>query len=437
MNLITFIDIEASQIRQEILDIGGIKDNGNTFHSNSTSDFISFIKETRFICGHNILNHDLKYLQSAITNSDINQLNVIDTLFLSPLLFPMRPYHHLLKDDKLQSDDLNNPLNDSKKARDLFYDEVSAFNKLNNSLKSIYYLLLNDKKEFRSFFEYVTFKADIHVYLRDLIQKEFIDEICSKSKLDDIITTSSVELAYCLALINCKNRYSVTPPWVKRNFPEVERIMSLLRNKPCITGCPYCNHALDHYAGLYHYFGFESFRKFSEKPLQENAVRAAIENKSILVVFPTGGGKSLTFQLPALMSGETMKGLTVVISPLQSLMKDQVDNLEKINITEAVTINGLLDPIERSKSFERVEDGSASILYISPESLRSKTIERLLLGRLLFGLLLMRLTVFLRGDKISESTTYISEILLSPYRSRRICRKRSRFPVLRRLRSQT
>src|SRR5690606_11846606 len=104
-------------------------------------------------------------------------------------------------------------------------------------------------------------------------------------------------------------------------------------------------------------------------------------NKSILAVFPTGGGKSITFQVPALMSGEAAKGLTVVISPLQSLMKDQVDNLEKTGITEAVTINGLLDPIERAKSFERVEDGSATLLYISPESLRSKTIERLILGR--------------------------------------------------------
>ena len=81
------------------------------------------------------------------------------------------------------------------------------------------------------------------------------------------------------------------------------------------------------------------------------------------------------------MSGINVKGLTVVISPLQSLMKDQVDNLEKVGITEAVTINGLLDPIERAKSIERIENGSASILYISPESLRSRTIERLLLGR--------------------------------------------------------
>jgi Superfamily II DNA helicase len=62
-------------------------------------------------------------------------------------------------------------------------------------------------------------------------------------------------------------------------------------------------------------------------------------------------------------------------------MKDQVDNLEKAGITEAVTINGLLDPIERAQSFARVENGSVSLLYISPESLRSRTIERLLLSR--------------------------------------------------------
>ncbi len=381
MNSIAFIDTEISLKRQEILDIGGIKDNGNSFHSSSTSEFISFINGTRFICGHNILNHDLKYLQKVLSDSGITQFKVIDTLFLSPLLFPMRPYHHLLKDDKLQSEELNNPLNDSIKARDLFNDEVSAFNALDDSLKSIYYLLLKDKNEFHSFFEYTSFKTGSPDTLEIIIQQYFNDKICSNSKLGDIISAHPIELAYCLALINCNNKYSITPPWVIKNYPEVERIMSLLRNKPCITGCTYCNKALDHYAGLNHYFGFNSFRTYGGKPLQEDAVKAAIENKSILVVFPTGGGKSLTFQLPALMSGENVKGLTVVISPLQSLMKDQVDNLEKINITDAVTINGLLDPIERSKSFERVEDGSASILYISPESLRSKTIERLVLGR--------------------------------------------------------
>jgi len=157
--------------------------------------------------------------------------------------------------------------------------------------------------------------------------------------------------------------------------------MYLLRNNPCISGCGWCNSFLDAKAGLQKYFGFEAFRTFAGKSLQEEAVNAAIKNKSLLAVFPTGGGKSITFQVPALMSGENVRGLTVIISPLQSLMKDQVDNLEKIGVTTAVTINGLLDPIERAKAIERVENGSASMLYIAPESLRSKTIERLLLGR--------------------------------------------------------
>lgn len=100
-----------------------------------------------------------------------------------------------------------------------------------------------------------------------------------------------------------------------------------------------------------------------------------------MAVFPTGGGKSITFQLPALMSGKRIKGLTVVISPLQSLMKDQVDNLWKNEIMDVVTINGMLDPVERAHAIQRVEEGSVSILYISPESFRSKTIERLLVGR--------------------------------------------------------
>ena len=115
--------------------------------------------------------------------------------------------------------------------------------------------------------------------------------------------------------------------------------------------------------------------------MQERAVHAAVEHKSLLAIFPTGGGKSLTFQIPAFMAGETEHALTVVISPLQSLMKDQVDNLASRSIAEAVTINGLLSPIERAKAMELVESGIASILYISPEALRSASIERLLLSR--------------------------------------------------------
>lgn len=384
MYSIAFIDTEIEPKSGKILDIGSIKDNGSSFHKTSVADFIKFINGTEFICGHNIFEHDLKYIGKAVSDARVNPTNIIDTLFLSPLLFPTKPYHALLKDDKLQSEDSNNPLNDSIKARDLFNDEVAAFKQADEILKQIFYLLLKDKKEFRSFFHFIAYTS-ASTDIEKLIREKFKNEICVQVDLAKIILEQPIELAYCLSLINSfihhKRIHSITPPWVLKNYPEVERIMFRLRNKPCVSGCSYCNNVLDAHKGLKRFFGFDAYRNYGDEPLQERAVKFAINNKSILAVFPTGGGKSITFQVPALMSGETSKALTIVISPLQSLMKDQVDNLEKIGITDAVTINGLLDPIERAKSFERVEDGSASILYISPESLRSKTIEKLVLGR--------------------------------------------------------
>lgn len=381
MKTITFFDTEIDPRHRKILDIGAVKNDGNTFHSKSMDDFVVFLNKTDYVCGHNIVRHDLKYLQKHLSWSDLSQIKYIDTLFLSPLLFPTKPYHHLLKDDKIQSDDLNNPVNDALKAKDLFYDEITAFYKLEEPLKQIYYLLLNEQAAFKYFFEYVSFQCSRETHVSEMIASQFANSFCSNAPLDKILDSHPIELAYCLALIHSSDRYSITPPWVLMNYPQVDRIMYLLRNKPCLTCCEYCNQALNALAGLKEFFGFDAYRTFNGEPLQEKAVNAALNNKSLLAVFPTGGGKSLTFQIPALMAGRNMKGLTVVISPLQSLMKDQVDNLESKGITEAATINGLLDPIERSKSFERVENGSVSILYISPESLRSKTIERLLLGR--------------------------------------------------------
>ncbi len=384
---IVYIDTEIHHKSKKIIDLGAISSDGQSFHSSNVGEFNNFIAKFQYICGHNIIHHDLKYLQHhpSFLRDFFSQKIIIDTLYLSPLLFPKKPYHNLVKDDKLQTDDLNNPLNDSKKARDLFQDELQVFSELKDEIKSIYCALLSDNLNFRGFFEYVNGANDFQKKgseaLLQRIQQTFEGEICKNAPLEKIVANNPVELAYCLALIHDSNLESITPPWVLKNYPEVERMMFLLRNKPCLKGCSYCDKALDILQGLKTYFGFDSYRKFEGVPLQENAVQAAVNNKSLLAVFPTGGGKSLTFQVPALMAGRNTKGLTVVISPLQSLMKDQVDNLEKNNITRAVTINGLLDPIERAKSIERVANGSAWMLYISPESLRSQTIERLLLGR--------------------------------------------------------
>ncbi len=382
MNSIVFFDIEASLETGKILDIGSTRSDEAIFHNSSANDFIEFIRECEFLCGHNILKHDLSFLQSHTGNQTFGIDKAIDTLLLSPLLFPKKPYHRLLKDDKIQTEERNNPYNDALKAKELFFDEATAFNQLSSHLKTIFYNLLCEEPGYAPFFTFIQFGQKTNdSELESLIRNEYNEKICEHCDLSVFIKKHPVPLAYTLSLVATNDRYSITPPWVLKNHPEVERLLFLLCNNPCLNGCTYCNEAFDPFPVLKKNFGFSGFRKYGGEPLQENAVDAAINNKSLLAIFPTGGGKSVTFQVPALMSGRNARALTVVVSPLQSLMKDQVDNLEKKGITEAVTINGLLDPIERSKAIERVENGNACILYIAPESMRSITIERLLLKR--------------------------------------------------------
>ncbi len=377
---IVFIDTEIGVQDHKIHDFGAIREDGTSFHAGSKEQFLDFVGRTDFVCGHNIVHHDLNYINKEASFFRKIRSKAIDTLYLSPLVFPKRPYHALLKNDKLQSDELNNPLNDCLKAKDLFYDIVNAFSALPADIQQIYCDLLYKEEEFQGFFDYWSLRPD-HRDTEMLIRKSFVHLLCTSIDFAPWISQYPTELAYALALISTGDYHSITPPWLLQNFPQIEHLLKTLCNTPCTDNCPYCKTKFNIHQQLHDIFGFSEFRTYDGEPLQEKAVQTAVDGKSLLAIFPTGGGKSLTFQLPALMSGNAVHGLTVVISPLQSLMKDQVDNLEAQGVTDAVTINGLLDPITRANAFQRVADGSATLLYISPEMLRSKTIEKLLLSR--------------------------------------------------------
>ena len=115
-------------------------------------------------------------------------------------------------------------------------------------------------------------------------------------------------------------------------------------------------------------FGYPAFR-----PGQERAVEAVLQGRDTLVILPTGGGKSLCFQVPALL----LPGLTVVISPLISLMKDQVDALTARNLP-ATFINSSLSGTEVSSRLARAERGEVKLLYVAPERFDAgTTAERL------------------------------------------------------------
>lgn len=372
-----FVDVEVGLKDKRIHDIGILRWDGAKYHSADKRAAISFLEDVDFVCGHNVIHHDMKYL----LGDETQRWTLVDTLYMSPLLFPERPYHHLLKDDKLMNEQMNNPVNDCEKACDLLMDEIAKWKALPVAQRFIYATLLHDVTEFAGFLAMVDAETCDETTLLEHIRTAYEGRICQHADLAAIIEQQPVELAFALALISTTERNSITPPWVLHNYPNVENVVHRLRHTRCAEGCDYCRKYLDAHYNLKYFFGYDQFRTYEGEPLQENAVKAAVDSKSLLAIFPTGGGKSLTFQLPALMEARSVHGITVVISPLQSLMKDQVDNLAERGITDAVTINGLLDPISRSLAIERVQSGDASLLYIAPEMLRSKTIEKILMAR--------------------------------------------------------
>ena len=126
----------------------------------------------------------------------------------------------------------------------------------------------------------------------------------------------------------------------------------------------------DIHATLKRYWGYDSFR-----PMQEEIIRSVLDGHDTIGLLPTGGGKSLTFQVPAMV----MDGLTIVVTPLISLMKDQVDNLRRHGIRAAYLHAGMTKT-ESDYAYERCRQGRAKLLYVSPERMSGDRFTRLIAG---------------------------------------------------------
>ena len=122
---------------------------------------------------------------------------------------------------------------------------------------------------------------------------------------------------------------------------------------------------------LQKYYGYTSFRKG-----QENIIKSIINKEDVLAIMPTGGGKSICYQVPALC----LDGMTIVISPLISLMKDQVDALKTMGV-KALLINSSLSNSEYSKVLEDIENDECKIIYIAPERLDNLEFVNIIRGK--------------------------------------------------------
>ena len=125
---------------------------------------------------------------------------------------------------------------------------------------------------------------------------------------------------------------------------------------------------VDLLAALYGHFGHTSFRRG-----QEDLVRAVLDGHDVLAVMPTGSGKSLGFQLPALL----LPGTTLVVSPLISLMKDQVDELNRRGI-RAAALHSMLTSDARHEALSAARRGEIRLLYVAPERFASDPFVRML-----------------------------------------------------------
>ena len=177
------------------------------------------------------------------------------------------------------------------------------------------------------------------------------------------------------------------PPWVGLSYPKTREVIAFLRDVPCgDPECEWCREQHNLLELLPKYFpGITSFRKTPStndgRSLQQVIVEHGFAGKSSLAVLPTGGGKSLCYQLPALARYYRNGSLTVVISPLQSLMKDQVDNLEARGITCAGFLNSLLTPLERRMMLDKLRLGDLGLIFVAPEQFRSIAFTNALMHR--------------------------------------------------------
>jgi ATP-dependent DNA helicase RecQ len=341
-----------------------------------------------FVLGHNIVRHDLPALARVYPGLKLNQLPAVDTLELSPLAFPANPYHSLVKDYKLVRDARNDPLKDAQLALKLWQDQYAAFAALAVSspdeLACHHFFLARDTRGgVGSFFAKLRAAmppkaGEVHAAVCRLaagkVCPTHLAEILDEALVDPAVGRA---FSYVLAWLRVSGGNSVLPPWVRLQYPATTQQIQKLRTTRCADpACPYCTVHLDPGRELERYFGFSVFRpepaNATGGSLQEDIVRAGYKHESLLAILPTGGGKSICYQLPALSRHWRNGSLTVIVSPLQSLMKDQVDNLIKIGIYSAATLNGLLTMPERRDVLEKIRLGDAGIILVSPEQFRNR-----------------------------------------------------------------
>ena len=399
------IDLEVNPEQAKLKSFAAVKmceDDKLVFESGDVKralrELESFTATASYVIGHNIIHFDDNILDSLDISAAFLRKPRIDTLWLNPLAFPRNPYHHLVKhyqDGRLQGGHVNDPELDARLVFDLLEDQIGAFSELrqkNPELLLAFHGLTADRFQDRGFEALFSAIRGVPKPNRDNLLEavvSFLEGQACQQQIEPVLNDperSTWPLAYALSWISVAGGNSVMPPWVTHRFPEASRLVRQFRDTPCShPWCSWCRLNNDPKEQLRHWFGFDGFRPEPKggdgRPLQEAIVARAMEGNSVLGILPTGTGKSVCYQLPALARFRKTGALTIVISPLVALMADQVEGLKRQGITSCVTINTMLSLPERREALDKIRLGDAAILLISPEQLRNRSIQSILKQR--------------------------------------------------------
>ncbi len=350
--------------------------------------------------GHNFIRFDAHHLRAENPNLKLLEKPVIDTLWLNPLACPGYPYHRLVKhykDGGLDAPHVNDPVLDAKLVFNVLNHQGNTLRKTHKSdrgLIDIFHYLTTSRGEagYDAVFSKVRNaprpnRSAVEVAIQILLS----DRACTNqansllSDFDNVLSDQPDgcwSLAYALAWIAAAavDGRSVMPPWVRYSFPESANVVQQLRDTPCAdANCLWCREYNSPKLLLNRWFGYDTFRASPAdsdgKSLQETITANALQKSPTLGILPTGTGKSICYQIPALSQYAKTGALTVVISPLVALMADQVEGMRRIGTDSAYTINGMLSMPERQDALKEVRLGAASILLIAPEQLRSPSVR--------------------------------------------------------------
>ena len=337
------------------------------------------------LVGHNLHRHDRPWLARYAPGHPALGLPWVDTLVLSPLAFPERPYHRLIKEHRLVRESRPAPLADCRATREVFADEVRALARLPAALLDFIRATLGDARVDGANGGYRAVLGGPTPTLESALPPLLallVEQACARA-LATITAdpAGALALAYVAAWMRVPPG-STLPAWTRAAHPETRALLDALRG----TGCGACAWCAAHTpeGWLNRLFGYDAFRPAPSSPtggsLQRAIVAAGMADQPLYAVLPTGTGKSLCFQIPAAARHRRTGALTVVISPLQSLMKDQVDQL-RARDPHATTVNGSLTLPERARALEEVRSGFTSLVYLSPEQLRNPGVRKALATR--------------------------------------------------------